>query len=508
MERISAVNILEALKSVNLPSTSRGLNEREKEIADKILNLVKRLEDAAVTEVTDEEELVTITSEEEDDVEVAFEPLEGPHKEFFSYSYIKQVIDFKDSGNISFKTLQHRFKRVKHDVYLSRFRTYLQNMGTAQEKYRIISAYTWNKFLECRARKKAIHDIDIRRWALEKARELQLTHFKASTWWLTEFKKKNKIVSRRVTNFISYRQEVQKDEIERDATAFIVELTDNIFPHFPPEVIFNTDQSGYQYEMHRSRTLDVAGQRSTSVSVESQHSTTHSYTIQPIVSMAGNLLSPLMIVLQEPSGRFGPQISSSLFRPPNAYITCTKSGKVEIQTLAEWTKECLAPNVEDKVCLIIDSFSSHRASGAFEIEDKVVEKRFIPPGATPLVQPLDVFFFRQWKSFVKRFSERVLIDNINVDLHHRNSIIKLHSLIHNQFSAPIFSNMIKYAWKASGFPIDVVRFDHPDKVIFDIELEQCSYSNCCQSAFIQCAYCRKNLCIQHFYNENHYHSPN
>jgi len=61
----------------------------------------------------------------------------------------------------------------------------------------------------------------------------------------------------------------------------------------------------------------------------------------------------------------------------------------------------------------------------------------IPKGFTGKIQPLDVYEFRIWKNFAKRFSNIVLLLESNINLHEWNNIIKLQSLIYNQFVIPI-----------------------------------------------------------------------
>ena len=64
------------------------------------------------------------------------------------------------------------------------------------------------------------------------------------------------------------------------------------------------------------------------------------------------------------------------------------------------------------------------------------------PKTTPKIQPLDVFFNQQYKIIAHRVYDRVILDDINKHLAERNNVIRLHSLIHNQLSAPIFVPMI------------------------------------------------------------------
>ncbi len=44
----------------------------------------------------------------------------------------------------------------------------------------------------------------------------------------------------------------------------------------------------------------------------------------------------------------------------------------------------------------------------------------------------------------ERFSDRVVLDGLDVDLYQRNNIIKLQSLMH-QLSSPRFENIFKYS---------------------------------------------------------------
>jgi len=77
------------------------------------------------------------------------------------------------------------------------------------------------------------------------------------------------------------------------------------------ENVFNSDQSGFNLEMHTGRTLSFKGQQKIETLTQSTNSMTHSYTIQPLISASGSLLSPLLIILQEKDGKFGPQVESN-----------------------------------------------------------------------------------------------------------------------------------------------------------------------------------------------------
>lgn len=125
-----------------------------------------------------------------------------------------------------------------------------------------------------------------------------------------------------------------------------------------PKNTHNADQSGFQYELHSTRSLDIKGEKKIERLVQSKNSTSHSFTIMPTMSADGILKSPLYIVLQETSNEFGPIVRETMIRPENLKISCSKSGKMGKEHLEEWVKEVYIPNVTESDLLIIDSWST------------------------------------------------------------------------------------------------------------------------------------------------------
>jgi hypothetical protein len=80
--------------------------------------------------------------------------------------------------------------------------------------------------------------------------------------------------------------------------------------------------------MHSGRSLAFIGTTSVEAQVQSLNAMTHSYTIQPTISIDGNLLTPFFICLQEKEGEFGPQVIQKLLEPENVYVSCSSSGKM------------------------------------------------------------------------------------------------------------------------------------------------------------------------------------
>jgi Tc5 transposase C-terminal domain/DDE superfamily endonuclease len=174
-----------------------------------------------------------------------------------------------------------------------------------------------------------------------------------------------------------------------------------------------------------------------------------------------------------------------------------------------WFRDVYFPNAPADSLLLVDSWGCWKDESAIEEcrpEGKAVTVKIIPKKTTGKIQPLDAYPFRIWKTFVRHFSDRVLVDDLPVVLYQRDNILKLQSLIHNQFSADRFHSFIKYAWHMCGYVKEEgKKFDTPDGYCFANDLpDECSGGQCQEGSFIRCAHCEKVLCFTHFYLDYHY----
>lgn len=200
--------------------------------------------------------------------------------------------------------------------------------GTNVEKIQNICEFTLNQCKHAIESGYIFHDIDIRRWGLQAQRELGYDelNFKASNDWVMRFKKAHRIVSRKITKFVTRKTIEQADNLIASAEQFVKNITEQI-RIYGTDNVYNSDESGFQLEMHCGRTLATAGLKHVQCIVKSLSATTHSYTIQPIISADGKLFPKLFIILKEQSGGFGPTVNKNLFRPTNVHITASTSGK-------------------------------------------------------------------------------------------------------------------------------------------------------------------------------------
>lgn len=190
----------------------------------------------------------------------------------------------------------------------------------------MIAKYTMDQFIIARSAGKPVHDRTLRTWAISKAREMDLINFKASEKWLKNFKQKYGISSRKITKITTVNRQRDQEEIIDRSLEFIFEFNEQILPIYLPNQILNTDQSGFRYVHFGNRTLSKIGEKDTTLVVNDLDSTTHSYTIQPIITMAGKVLSPVLINFKEVTGNeFGLRVAKTIPNLPNLYVTCSRA---------------------------------------------------------------------------------------------------------------------------------------------------------------------------------------
>ena len=293
---------------------------------------------------------------------------------------------------------------------------------------------------------------------------------------------------------------------EKTADNFVAEAT-KLIPKYKLDSVLNADQSSFHYEIASNRTLSYVGEKTTYLSVRSTNAKTHSYTVMSIINANGQLLNPVFICLQEPIGSL--PVRKEIFSASNTVITCSTSGKLSKSLVEYWIREVLDKVVGSRFLLLVDQWSPQADINAYEdnlTNGQSCKLLVIPKRTTSTKQPCDTYFFRQWKELTKRIYHRVSLDELDVDLRSRDSIIKLQSLVHNQLSSSIFKPMISNAWSTCGYiPKQYPNFSNVIEICFSFEMSSCSERSCDESVFICCSHCRRALCFEHFFVKYHFH---
>ncbi|XP_071050604.1 uncharacterized protein [Onthophagus taurus] len=377
MVTINPINVLNLLMTVftvmNIPQTP--VNEAEVSLKENIQRILMESMEDYNMQIEDETVLIFDSSngindgqqiiEDQDTTDRFVEDTDAhcPLKDDIDYEYKLEAVNYWTSGKkgyLKLETVKNKYRKVTSKTQLHRWSKYIEERGTYKEKLAEITEFVINQARAAVDNKLPLHDIDIRRWAIQARNEKNLSPqlFKASHSWVQRFKKANRLVSRKITKFLSQKQIGNVDRVKTLAKDFVKEAKLQI-QIYGPENTYNSDQSGFNLEFHSGRTLSDLGVKTVESVVQSVSSTTHSYTIQPVISADGKLLSPLFIVLKEPSGSFGPRVANTMFKADNIYVLASKSGKLTSEHMKNWLQNVYFPNTGSKSLLLLDSWSGH-----------------------------------------------------------------------------------------------------------------------------------------------------
>ena len=386
--------------------------------------------------------------------------------------------------------------------------------GGFAERCELINKWTFDRFVEARQDKKPVTTRMLKQWAIAGAMQYESTNFRfsASNRWVTKFKKKYKISSRKVTRYIKSAAAMKLGVISEEVKKFQKRLQTTI-PKFESQYVINTDQTGCEYRCEVRRTLSVKGEKQTEVFLGDFNKVTHSYTAQYSITAAGTLLPKVFLCMREQKGNFGPRVYKSIQEMSsnygNVFVVATTSGKMTKDTFGSYLNNIVMPYVENKkYLLILDSWSGQNDLGYInnvltdDNGNNLSKIEFIPPHCTSYCQPCDVYFFRQVKNFIKKLQNSTDAIQANRELNTREDAIKIHSLIHHQLSATVFKDMLIYAWYASKLLEKRDVFCNVNEICFPAKLLNMKCV-CGRLSFIQCSHCRKCLCFCCFYDVYH-----
>lgn len=370
-------------------------------------------------------------------------------------------------------------------------------------------------FSEARTQMKQVHDRDLIRWAIEKANEINANEFRASYHWVSDFKNKYRIVRRKINKRFTRKQMRNEPKVHESIEKFVSRIRSLRSVKHPPKV-FNADQTGFLLETKPNFTLEVEGTRYIHEIVDSKNAATHSITVFPLVGHEGQFILPLLIILQENDGRFGPKVQRTMFQHPDLLITCSKSGKITKAILAQWYREVVFNSRELRgSILLLDSYGMHKDKELIESNrplDFNIAIEYIPPGTTSKIQPLDNDLNRTFKEFLRNLSLGYCSNHLAIQrkpIHVRDSICLLQLLMFNQVQCPRFKGWIQRAFKKCGY---IDSYDpyvgspttycfSPDKV----SKSQCQFCEDITASFIRCAWCKRLFCAFHFFFDREYH---
>ncbi|CAF1027280.1 unnamed protein product, partial [Didymodactylos carnosus] len=324
------------------------------------------------TEMKQEETLETADYNDEQDEDVNVEEFaEVPDNiiedEIYPYKKACEIVQVANNHTFSavncrYRILPSPFTLVKHGQQLRRIRKYVNTHGTRKQKLQQIDELVFSEFVQAREKCLPIHDNDLKRTAIRKAKDVNVTGFTASKHRISNFKRRFHIICRKVTKLVT------------------------------------------------------------------QH--------------------------HESTGKFDPRVLKTIYQAPNIHVTCRKSGKLTKSHIEYWARNVLRPSLKQKCSLLVDSWLEQTDDESYEkaFTDQITcERMDIPLKITADIQPRYKYLFRQWKYLRQKCFDRVMIDQLPIDMRSRNNTLKMHSLIHNQLASRRFWPMVQYAWYICGY---------------------------------------------------------
>ena len=222
-------------------------SSKDYELADQMFVLLNQLLHS--TELLTDH-IVTLDFDEYDDCNPDYQEVNvidtSPDVHGINYSYDTMCAIVKYSQTHTFTSVRRRYRQIKYKEQLRRIKQYVNAEGTKTQKLKQVDDSVYGEFLRARARYLPIHDSDLRRLASKKANELNIDGFTASHHWVSNFKCRHHISSRKVTKLVTKNHLEDRDKILQSAQNFVRTVV-RIIPQFAEDHVLNSDQSSFKY---------------------------------------------------------------------------------------------------------------------------------------------------------------------------------------------------------------------------------------------------------------------
>ncbi|OXA39256.1 hypothetical protein Fcan01_25851 [Folsomia candida] len=135
----------------------------------------------------------------------------------FTYQEMVNILSFYDKAKKrKLDQTKRRYAKVLYHSTILRIREYVNKKSTVANKFKEIEDFVIHRFNSARLSMFHVSELDLIRWGITKAREVEL-NFKASRNWLHSFKLRNRIVARKITKYVTVREIENQSGIEVEA---------------------------------------------------------------------------------------------------------------------------------------------------------------------------------------------------------------------------------------------------------------------------------------------------
>ena len=129
----------------------------------------------------------------------------------------------------------------------------------------------------------------------------------------------------------------------------------------------------------------------------------------------------------------------------------------------------------------------------------------VPAGCTSEVQPADVFFFRPFKTLMRKVTGHIISSELPYIISQREHYLDLLSQCCWLMQSSLFTSAWKYPWHRAGYEdTSPGRFQTPAEACFPTTLgDTCAEPGCLIVPFIRCPRCLKESCFEHHFIDLH-----
>jgi hypothetical protein len=249
-EHYNPANVLQRL---NLVIPKRGMTENAtsfeldlaSKIKDLILNPEKMFEDLCFQyegyddcDFSDSDSEYISEDNEEQDPTYSNTEAETKDRELLEqkYSHEQWIEIIKKYHTMKFTRLQHLYRKLKDRHEITPMEKYLSKGGTIFHKYEKIDEFVISEFVKWKQEFQIVHERDLVDAAMLAADSVGMEGFKASEFWIRSFKKRHRIVSRKITNFIAKKDLIQEESRQDQIESFRAEFSE-LIRHRPLDTV-------------------------------------------------------------------------------------------------------------------------------------------------------------------------------------------------------------------------------------------------------------------------------
>ncbi|EGT51757.1 hypothetical protein CAEBREN_03198 [Caenorhabditis brenneri] len=430
---------------------------------------------------------------------------ENDEKYLYSSSQWRKIIRLRDVEKWPLKRIIHYYRKLgsieRARRYISRKREELKSVRRTKmslEDFEHIDKEVAAVIKKLDEESEFIHDDIISEIAMRAAKKIG-KKFHPSANWVLSFKKRHKLCSRHIDVLVSNKKIEDSDKLRKSIDDFRKKNFSEMKKRFADDNVYNIDQTGIKLEPIGGRTITLKGRKRCTRKIQRPSALTHSITLHIAISAGGKLFPKTFLVLHEK--KLPRKFSTIRNKFKYLEIRNTSSGLMNSNLAIDWVKNVFLPKIPKKCALLCDSWNGFdKMKRIPAIKRKKLFIDTIPPGTTSQLQPLDLFFNKQIKEFMKRMSNQIRLYHKKFAIAKRGNLLALYNLMLSRFSAPMFCEMIKMAWFRSGYSTAHPKpFSTPAKFCFTIPEDKlrCDNSRCRKESFILCAHCRKTKCFSH-----------